>query len=335
MGIILRAVTAFVSLDALRLRRLSSAQIIVLSFAVAILVGGTVLALPISHAPGHRVHFLDAIFTATSALCVTGLTVVDTGTVFSRFGQVVILVLIQTGGFGVITLGTLVAFVSGRRIGFRERMNLQAQINSMHVGGVVKLIKRILLLIVLIEGAGVLLLLAPFIAREGVSEGVFYALFHTISAFNNAGFGLYSDNLVSFVDHPLVNFTIMGLIILGGLGFIVEIDILSHLRQRNGRKPLFLHTKMVLVATGLLILLGTVVIWIFEWRNPTTLGPLTLPTKVLAGLFQSVTPRTAGFNSVDYGQMHEGTLLFTMLLMFIGGSPGSTAGGIKTVTFSY
>jgi trk system potassium uptake protein TrkH len=314
-------------------KRLSPTRIVSLSFVIAILIGGFVLSLPISHAEGRQIQPLDALFMAASALCVTGLAVVDTGSDFSRFGQVVILLLIQIGGFGVITLGTLVAFLSGRRIGFRERMNLQAQINSLHVGGVVKLIRRIIVLIITLEAAGTLLLFPVFAAREGMRQGFFYALFHSVSAFNNAGFGLYADNLVSYVDHPLVNFTIMALIVLGGLGFIVIMDVLSHLRSRDGRKPLLLHTKMALTATAFLIVAGAGVILLFEWSNPQTLGPLDLSTKLLASLFQSVTARTAGFNTLNYGLMMEGTLIFTMLLMFIGGSPGSTAGGIKTVTF--
>lgn len=326
-------VGAYFSGETLRLKRLSPAQIVSLSFAIGILIGGLILALPVSHAPGQNVSFLDALFTATSALCVTGLTVADTGTVFSRFGQVVIMVLIQVGGFGVITLGTLVALLSGRRIGFRERMNLQTQFNSMQVGGVVKLIKRMFILVVGIEVVGAVVLYTRFASREGVWEGAFHALFHSISAFNNAGFGLYPDNLMPYVYDPVVNFAVMGLIVLGGLGFIVVFDVLSYLRRRNGRKPLLLHSKITLVTSGFLIGFGALIILMFEWGNPNTLAPLSWPYKLMAGLFQSVTPRTAGFNTLNYETMHEGTLLFTMLLMFVGGSPGSTAGGIKTVTF--
>lgn len=314
-------------------RRLSPAQIVSLSFAIAILSGAFILSLPIAHATGYQVHFLDALFTATSAICVTGLVVVDTGTAFTRFGQVVIMLLFQIGGFGIITLGTLIALFSGRRIGFRERMNLQAQVNSMHIGGVVKLIKRIMYLVLGIELVGALLFYPHFAGLEGWGTGFFYALFHSISAFNNAGFGLYPDSLSQFVSSPLVNFTAMGLIILGGLGFVVIMDILGHVWQPRGRKPLTLHTKIVLVSTSVLILGGALVILIFEWSNEGTLGPLAWPDKLLASLFQAVTPRTAGFNTVDYSRMRHGTLVFTMLLMFIGGSPGSTAGGIKTVTF--
>jgi trk system potassium uptake protein len=299
MGINLRVPSAFLSSE--HFRQLSPAKTICLSFIGAILLGGVTLALPISHGPGRSVSLLDAIFTATSALCVTGLAVVDTGKDFSRFGQVVIMLLCQVGGLGVITLGTLVAMFSGRRIGYRERLNLQAQFNSLYVGGMIKLIRRILLLIFSFEAVGFLLLYLVFAPRLGLGEGAFYALFHSVSAFNNAGFGLYSDNLMQFVDNPIVNFTIMGLIIFGGLGFIVEIDVLSYLRHRhNGRKPLLLHTKMALTATAFLILFGTLIFLIFEWNNAATLGQLSVPTKIMASLFQSVTPRTAGFNTLDY-----------------------------------
>lgn len=311
----------------------TSSQIIALSFAIAIAFGTFLLLLPLSYAPGHPISVIDALFTATSALCVTGLTVVDTGKDYSRFGQVMIMLLVQIGGLGIVTLGTLGAILTGRRIGYRERLNLQAQVNSLQVGGVVKLLRRIAILVFGVELIGSLLLFWRFWAMEGTSEGAFFALFHSISAFNNAGFGLYSDNLMRFVGDPLINFTIMALIIMGGLGFIVQIDVLSYYRRRNGRKPLLLHSKMVLVATAFLIIAGALVILLFEWTNPTTLQPLTLPQRIIASLFQAVTPRTAGFNTLDYAHLRDGTLIFTMLLMFIGGSPGSTAGGIKTVTF--
>lgn len=314
-------------------KKLSSAQIISLSFAIAIAIGTFLLSLPISHASGHYVGVIDAFFTATSALCVTGLAVVDTGSVYSRFGQVVILLLVQAGGLGIITLGTFVALLSGRRIGFRERMNLQAQINSLHVGGVVRLIRQIVLLVFSFEFVGALLLYIRFAPLEGWGDGVFFALFHSVNAFNNAGFGLYPDNLIHFVLDPLVNFIMMILIVLGGLGFIVQTDLIMHYRRRGQRRPLLLNTKLALTATVFLIAAGTLIILIFEWSNSKTLGPLALPHKLLASLFQSITPRTAGFNTLDYAIMREGTLIFTLLLMFIGGNPGSTAGGIKTVTF--
>jgi trk system potassium uptake protein len=311
-------------------KRLTPVQLIALYFFIAIVIGGSLLALPFSHAPGKDVSFLNAIFTATSAICVTGLTVVDTGTTFSVVGQIIILILIQAGGLGIITLGTLVAFASGRRVGFRERMNLQAQLNAFQVGGVVRLIQRIVLLTFTIQAIGVLILWTRFAPLEGVGGGFYYALFHSVSGFNNAGFSLYPDNLMRFVADPVVNFTIMTLIILGGLGFIVEMNIIAHYRE--GRKvPFTLHTKTVLALTGALIGIGAVVFLLFEWSHSFAGFPVW--QKFMAALFQSVTPRTAGFNTVDYAQMDESSLLFTTLLMFIGASPGSTGGGIKTVTF--
>jgi trk system potassium uptake protein len=311
-------------------KRLTPVQLIALYFVLAIILGGSLLALPLSHAPGKNISFLDAVFTATSAICVTGLTVVDTGSSYSLFGQIVILLLIQAGGLGIVTLGTLVAFASGRRVGFRERMNLQTQLNAFQVGGVLRLIQRIILLTFVIELIGALLLWLSFGRLEGLWRGLYFAVFHSVSGFNNAGFGLYPTNLMPFVANILVNFTIMALIILGGLGFIVEMNVLSRLRE--GRKvPFTLHSKTVLALTAVLIGVGAVVFLLLEWSH--SFAGLPVWQKIMAALFQSVTPRTAGFNTVDYAQMDESSLLFTMLLMFIGASPGSTGGGIKTVTF--
>jgi len=315
-----------------RRRRSTPAQLIALSFAATIAVGTLLLALPEAHAPGHHLGLLDALFTSTSAVCVTGLVVVGTGSAFSLFGKIVIMLLIQAGGLGILTLGTLVALASGRRIGFRERLGLQAQVNITQVGGIVRLIRRIFVVVFGVELTGALLLYLPFARIEGPARGAFYAAFHSISAFNNAGFGFYADSLTRFLRDPLVNATILVLIVLGGLGFMVIINVAGHFR-RGRRAPLTLHSKVVLTGTALLIAVGTVVILAFEWANPGTLGHLPFPDKLMAALFQSITPRTAGFNTLDISQLRPATLLFTMLLMFIGGNPGSTAGGIKTVTF--
>jgi len=315
-----------------RRRRSTPAQLIALSFAIAIAVGTVLLALPVAHAPGHHIGPLDALFTATSAVCVTGLVVADTGTAFSLFGKLVILLLIQAGGLGILTLGTLVALASGRRIGFRERLGLQAQVNISQVGGVVRLVRRIFLVVFGVELAGALLLYLPFSRQEGPGRGLFYALFHSVSAFNNAGFGFYADSLTRFAHDPLLNVTIIALIVVGGLGFMVILNVAAHF-QHGRRTPLTLHSKVVLAGTALLIVIGAVVFLVLEWSNPATLAPMAFPDKLLAALFQSVTPRTAGFNTIDFSHVRHATLLFTMLLMFIGGNPGSTAGGIKTVTF--
>lgn len=323
-------------LDALnffkRRRHLSPAQLIALSFAAAIAMGAILLSLPISHSATGNITVVDALFTATSAICVTGLVVVDTGTDFSTFGKVIIMLLIQIGGLGIMTLGTMLALVSGRRIGFRERMRLQAQVNSLHIGGVVNLIRRIVLFVLVAEVIGALLLFTRFSQIEGTGRGLFYAMFHSISAFNNAGFAFYSDSLSSFVADPLINGIVMVLIILGGLGFTVVFNLLTHLQKRH-LAPLTLHSKIVLATTFALTVGGFIFVTIFEWTNVETLGKLTVEGKLIASLFQAVTPRTAGFNSVDYSQMRAPTQMLTLLLMFIGGSPGSTAGGIKTVTF--
>ena len=315
-----------------RRRTLSPATVIALSFGVTGLIGTLLLWLPWSHAPGEDLTFLDALFTASSALCVTGLIVVDTGTAWSPFGQSVIMVLIQLGGLGLITFGTLFALALGRRVGFGERMRVAEQVKAFQVGGVVELVRNIVLLSLGVEIIGALLLYPAFAAEEGAGAGAFYALFHSISASNNAGFAFYGDSLSRFVGDPLVNIVITGLFILGGLGFIVQVNLIGYARNRRHNR-LTLHTKIVLVVTAVLCLLGFGVVAALEWNNPATLGELPLGAKLWGAFFQGVTPRTAGFNTVDIGALENPTLIFTMLLMFIGGSPGSTAGGIKTATF--
>jgi trk system potassium uptake protein TrkH len=314
-----------------RRRGWSPAQLIVLSFAAAIAAGTVMLRLPVAHAPGAAIGWLEALFTATSAVCVTGLIVVDTGRDFSPVGQAIIVILIQMGGLGILTVGTLLALVTGRRLGFRERMNLQTQLSSLQVGGVVRLVRRIVVVVLGVELAGALLLY-PRMAADGWGPGAWQAVFHSVSAFNNAGFSLHADSLTRYVADSLVNVVILVLIVLGGLGFVVVVNLIARHWQAQ-RAPLSLHTKIALSATVLLIGVATVLLLALEWTNPRTLGALPGPVKVMAALFQAITPRTAGFNTVDYAGMHQATLLVTILLMFIGGNPGSTAGGIKTVTF--
>lgn len=315
-----------------RRRGRSPAQLIALSFAAAITAGTLMLRLPVAHAPGAAVGWLDALFTATSAVCVTGLIVVDTGRDLSPVGQAIVAVLIQMGGLGILTVGTLLALVTGRRLGFRERVNLQTQLSSLQVGGIVRLVRRIVAVVLGVELAGALLLYPSMAATDGWGPGAWQAVFHAVSAFNNAGFSLYADSLTRHVGDPLVNAVIIALIVLGGLGFVVVVNLIALRRQRQ-RTRLSLHTKIALSATVLLIGTATVSLLVLEWDNPRTLGALSGPVKVMAALFQATTPRTAGFNTVDYAGMQPATLLVTILLMFIGGNPGSTAGGIKTVTF--
>jgi trk system potassium uptake protein TrkH len=315
-------------------RILTPAQTIVLAFLAAIGVGALLLSLPAAHAQGASVSPLDALFTATSAVCVTGLAVVDTGGAFSRLGQTIILLLIKAGGLGILSLGALLALATGRRVDFRERLVLQAQSGRLHVGGVVRFVRNLLLFTTAIELTGAALLYVRFRESYPAGEAAFQALFHSVSAFNNAGFALHPDSLMRYATDPLVSLVIAALIITGGLGVAVVFELTRRLatRRPRGRVALGLHTRVALTMTGLLILTATAFILVAEWGNPGTLGPLTAPQKLLAAFFQAVTPRTAGFNSLEFTEMQRGTLIFVMLLMFVGANPGSTGGGIKTTT---
>ncbi|MBB5377333.1 trk system potassium uptake protein TrkH [Deinococcus metalli] len=319
------------------LSRRSPPQLIALSFAAAIVLGGLLLWLPIMHGvnpDGTRrsVTFLQALFTATSALCVTGLNVLDPAKDFSRLGQVVIMLLIQLGGLGIITFGTSFALLSRRRVNYTERIRLAQQVSALSAGDVLPLIRNIFLYTFVIEAVGALLLLPDFVAREGWARGAFYAVFHSVSAFNNAGFALYSDNLMGFVRDPLVSLVVAALIVLGGMGFLVQLNVVAHLMHRR-RHRLMVHSKLVLTMMAALLVFGTVSYLGLEWSNPRTLGPLGFGDKLLASFFQSVTTRTAGFNTLDYGAMGLPVLFISILLMFIGANPGGTGGGIKTSTF--
>ena len=308
---------------------MTPSRILVLGFALLILFGAILLTLPQATRDGLGLPFLNAAFTATSAVCVTGLVVVDTGTTFSLFGQGVILFLIQVGGLGFMTFATLFAMILGKKITLKERLLLQEALNQVSVEGIVRLTKSVLKISFAIESIGALVLTLRWYSDFGWSKALYYGVFHSVSAFNNAGFDLMGDfsSLTAFVGDPIINITIMLLIICGGLGFIVLADLLGH------RKKFRLHTKIVLQVSGVLIILGAVFIFIMEYANPNTLGPLPLGTKVLAAFFQSVSPRTAGFNTINIAGMYDTTLLSMIVLMFIGASPGGTGGGIKTTTF--
>lgn len=312
-------------------RELNPAQILVLGFAVVILLGGMLLNLPFSSVDGISVGFVNAIFTATSAVCVTGLAVVDTGTHWTLFGKIVILVLIQIGGLGFMTMATAISFVMGRKISLKSRLVMQEAFNQSTVSGIVRLTQYVLGFTLLIEGVAALLLMTRFIPMYGWKTGIFFGIFHSVSAFCNAGFDLVGNfrSLMPFVTDPVINITIMALIIIGGLGFGVVTEVVNVRKF----KKLSLHSKVVISMTIALILAGFVLILLFEYNNPDTFGGLSWPQKILAAFFQSVTPRTAGFNTVDMAKYSISAQLFTIILMFIGGSPGSTAGGIKTTTF--
>ncbi|MGH2453740.1 MAG: TrkH family potassium uptake protein [bacterium] len=312
----------------LRRFALSPAQTILLGFASIILMGAALLSLPAASADGRPTAPLDALFTATSATCVAGLVVLDTATHFTLFGQLVILLLIQVGGFGYMTASILLALLLGRRIGLRERVVLAESQNIYAIGGVVRFTRLIVLVTLAIEGIGAVLLSARWMPDLGL-RGAYWGIFHAISAFNNAGFDVTGGfaSLTGYVTDVPVNLIIAALLISGGLGFGVLVD-LSH-----GLRRLTLHSKIVLAATVGLIGVGTAAVLLFEFGSAKTLGGLSWPGKVLAAFFQAVTPRTAGFNTVDIGALREPTLMVLVVLMFIGASPGGTGGGIKTTTF--
>jgi trk system potassium uptake protein TrkH len=306
----------------------SPASLILLGFSLLILTGAMFLSLPFSVAPGNVIRFIDALFTATSAVCVTGLIVVDTGTFFSVWGQIVILVLIQFGGLGYMTVATLLALALRRRIEYRDRLAIRDSFSLDVPGGAVRFVLDVLRYVLFVEGTGALLLFTAFVQHFPTQRALFAAIFHAVSAFCNAGFSVFSTNLEKFVLNPLVNLTVIGLIVTGGIGFAVIREIIEH------RHISTLHARVVLRTTLSLIFLGTLVILLLEYQNPKTLGPLPGWGKVMAALFQAVTPRTAGFNTVPTSSLYPASALFVMFLMFVGASPGGTGGGVKTTTLA-
>jgi trk system potassium uptake protein TrkH len=315
--------------------KLAPPQILVLGFAAIIFIGATLLSLPVASVSGESLPFLDALFTATSATCVTGLAVVDSGTHFTMFGQIVIMVLIQIGGLGFMTMATLFAFALKKRISLKERLILQEAMNQGSMEGIVRLIRKVLRYSLAIELIGAIIFSIRWSIDLGPAQGIYFGIFHAVSFFNNAGFDIFGSvtgpfsSLTSYASDPIINIVSIGLIVLGGLGFIVLSDLLEY----RTIKKLSLHSKVVLSSTGALILIGAVVMFIFEFTNQKTLGTLDTSGKIWASFFQSVTPRTAGANTIDIGGMRQASQFFMVILMFIGASPGSTGGGIKTTTF--
>ena len=316
-----------------RLSSLHPAQLIVLAFVATILVGSLLLWLPISTAAPGNGSFLTAIFTSTSAVCVTGLIVVDTPTYYTHFGQAVLMGLIQVGGFGIMTLTSLIALLVARRLGLRSRLIAQAEQGALQLGDVRRVILGVAALSAAFELAAAVVIGGRLWLGYDYPLGsaAYHGLFHAVSAFNNAGFTLWSDNLIGFVTDGWVSLAVAFTIIAGGLGFPVWFE----LRRRPFAPHRWsLHTKLTLTVTGFLLALGTLAILGFEWSNEATLGALSTPGKLLAGFFQSVSPRTAGFNTVDYASLRPETLLTTDALMFVGTGSASTGGGIKVATLA-
>lgn len=315
----------------------STAQIILFGFALVILIGSLLLALPVSAANGRAVPYIDALFTATTATCVTGLVTVPTVSTWSVFGQVVILLLIQIGGLGVITVLSGLMLLLHRRVGLEKRLLIQEAFNLGTLSGLVRFVKKVLAGTFLVEGIGALLYMTVFVPEFGW-KGIWISVFTAISAFCNAGIDIFSEtSLCDYAGNPTITFVTAALIILGGLGYIVWWDLARVLRKmrRQGLRclqGLTLHSKMALIATALLLLFGTLLFLIFEYHNPNTLGNAPLWEKLQMAFFQSVTTRTAGFASIPQEHLTNPSALVSLLLMFIGGSPVGTAGGIKTVT---
>lgn len=302
-------------------------------FGLLVIVGTGLLLLPISKAGPGGATLIEAFFTAVSAVCVTGHVIVDTATHWSGFGQVVIMVLIQVGGFGVMTFASIVGIAVVRRLSLASRLTTAAETRSLGLEDVRSLVLNVLKISLVIEGTVAVILFFWFWLHYGMAPGqaAWIGLFHGVSSFNNAGFALFSDNMMSYVSDPVVSLTISAAVILGGLGF----PVIMQLRKYWGH-PLrwTMNTRIVLWATPILLVGGAVYITAIEWNNPGTLGPLDWPGKILAGFFQSVQTRTAGFNSIDIGAADDSTLLGMTALMFIGGGPAGTAGGIKVTTFA-
>ena len=309
------------------------AQFVVAAFASTILIGTVLLLLPIASVERGGTPFLTALFTATSAVCVTGLTVVDTGSYWSGFGQGTILLLIQVGGFGIMTLASLLALLVSRRIGLKSRLLAQSETKTLGLGDVRNVLVGVLAFSLLFETITAVIIGLRLFTGHGYSaiDAIYHGIFHAVSAFNNAGFSLYADSLERFVSDAWMSLGVAGAVVLGGLGFPVLMEL-----RRRPRKPRqwTLHTKITLGMTVVLLSLGTFAFLWFEWTNPETLGTFTAKGKLLPGFFQSVTSRTAGFNTLDFSEMRETTWLVTVVLMFIGGGSASTAGGIKVTTFA-
>ena len=318
---------------ALKKIKLTYTEIMVFGTFGIILIGSLLLSMPVSSRAGNATPFLDSLFTAASALCVTGLVVYDTYTHWSLFGQIVILILIQIGGLGFMTVITLFSLFLRRKIGLKERRLLMESANTLKIGGIVLLVKKIIIRTFIFESIGTILLTFRFYSKMGIKEGLYNGIFHSVSAFCNAGFDLMGkygqfSSITSYSDDIVVNLTIMSLIVIGGIGFIVWDDIAINHKCFKKYK---LHTKIVLVTTAFLIFGSALIFYIIE-RNHSMIN-MGITEKILASIFQSVTTRTAGFNTINPNELSEGGSLLTMILMVIGGSPGSTAGGIKTTTF--
>jgi trk system potassium uptake protein TrkH len=312
-------------------KQLRPARILALGFLMMIGVGTILLSLPLSSATGKALSFVDALFTATSGICVTGLIIKNTATDFSLFGKIVILILIQTGGLGYMTLSTIISLLIGKRISLKDRLLIAEAYNVLSLEGLVRFTKSIFKITIAMEFLGAFVLFSRWLPEMNPKDALFHAIFQSVSAFNNAGFSSFSDNLLPYRHDLTINLTVMILVVMGGIGYIVISD--SYRFFTGQVVKLAFHTKMVLTVTAVLIGGGTVIFYLVESANLASIGALSIPQRILASLFHSVTTRTAGFNTVDISTLTHPTLFLFILLMFVGASPGGTGGGIKTSTF--
>ncbi|MBI5682110.1 MAG: hypothetical protein HZC45_02915 [Deltaproteobacteria bacterium] len=309
---------------------LSPSQIITLGFLGIILIGTIILALPISSAKD-SLTLVDALFTSTSAVCVTGLIVIDTPNDLSMFGQIATLLLIQIGGLGYMTSATILSIVVGKKVGLKQRLVLQEALNVLSLEGLIRFTKGVLKVTFLFELIGAVLLSIRFAMDMDIFKAIYFGIFHSISAFNNAGFSLFSNNLMGYRNDIFSNIVITGLIIIGGIGFLVISDVYKYTRREVTR--LSTHTKLVISVTSTLIVSGTTAILLFEYFNPQTFASFSLKSNLLTAYFHSISARTAGFNTIDISLMQSSTLFLIIMLMAVGASPGGTGGGMKTTTF--
>jgi trk system potassium uptake protein len=309
---------------------------ICLGFLTVIGVGALLLMMPFSGSSGTWNDPLVALFTSTSAVCVTGLSVVDVGTYFSFWGQFFVAALVQIGGLGYMTATTFLLLLLGARFSLKDKVAIQQALDRPGLHGSVQVLRSIIATTLIFELTGVFLLLPVFAPQFGLSDGLWYAIFHSINSWNNAGFSLFKDNFIGYQSSVLLNLTVTGLIVFGGIGYHVILEMylwgLSKIQKKPSRLVFSLNFKVATTTTLILLIVGTVAFFLIEQRNPQTLGALDLKTKVLTAWFQSVTPRTAGFNTIDIGKMTNAGLFITIAFMFIGASPGGTGGGIKTTT---
>lgn len=313
------------------LKKLSLSRKLILGFMGAILIGTFLLMMPFSSSGEENISFLTALFTITSAVCVTGLSVIDVGKELSTAGQIILLIFIQLGGLGIMTFSSFILLLIGKKITYEERELLKEERNLENNGGILWFLKKIILTVVIIEGIGALFLALRFAQDMEIKKAVYYGIFHSVSAFCNAGFSLFSTNLEKYAGSFVVTMTTVYLIIIGGIGFTVIDSILFATRKKVKRFDL--TSKVAILVSMILAILGTVLFLILEYNNIGTIGEMSFLKKILVSFFQSVTTRTAGFNSVPFGNLTEGSVFLFCILMFIGASPGSTGGGIKTTTF--